>query len=137
MRTPPRITLALTAALTALTLTACGGDDDEPEQSAQEIARRQSEQLQQETIQKATVDALFGALCGIRFECGGINEELKADPKGATEDARAICTTMQEKDEAAARAEARKRFSNDKFQVTDQKAEDVVRILKLKICPDL
>ncbi len=136
MRTPPRIALALTAALTALTLAGCGGDD-EPEQSPQEVARQQAEELQQESIERATVDALFGSLCGIRFECGGINKELEADPKAATEDARAVCAKVDAQNDKAAEAEVKKRFSNAKFQVSDKVAEDVVRILTLKICPKL
>ncbi|WP_019875394.1 hypothetical protein [Sporichthya polymorpha] len=128
-----RAALTLAAALTAFALAGCG--DDEPEKSAQEIAREQSEQLQQESIERATVDALFGALCTIRFTCGGINEDLAADPKQATEDARAVCVQINRKDEEAAKAEVRKRFSNENFKAEGQVAEDAVRILRLKICP--
>jgi hypothetical protein len=126
-----RTLLALATAFIPLALAGCGDDNDKAAQDP----RAAAEELQAQSVERATVDAVFGALCGIKMNCGGLDRDLPAHRQQVVEHARAICDVLKNQSEDAAITEARKRLSNGKFKVDQKKGGDVVHILKLKICP--
>lgn len=119
-----RAAVTLAAALTALTLSACG--DDDPVSAAQDAARNAGDQVQQKAIEAATVAAL-----------AAIDPELAKDPKRALVQARAVCAAVENKTAAQAAAEARKRFGSQSVQVDAATAKEIVRVLRKDLCPRL
>ena len=127
--------LALATAFTAIALAGCGGGDDAGEEDAIQAAQQAAEELEKKSVEAATVDALFGALCGLKGQCAEISQKMRADPAQTVVDARAVCEHIEGKNEDKARAEVRKRFSVGSYKPAPKIADDAVHILTIRICP--